>query len=161
MGGNQTLGDDRSAGPDAARRIDLRLPAQPEVLQLVRLSATFVASQADLAFEEIADLMLAIDELCSAVLGPAPAPSSSLLLHYRWDTDSIEVSCQLTGSQLTGSASDGATAAPTGEPEGVGPDAHEWAAFLSRQILGALVDEHVLDAGDRGWLRKRRVGALC
>ncbi len=156
MGDNQTWEDDRRAGPDAARRIELRLPAQPEVLQLVRLSATFVASQADLAFEEIADLMLAIDELCSAVLGPAPTQSSSLLLHYRWDADSIEVSCQLTGR-----ASDGAQPAPTGEPEGVGPDVREWASFLSRQILGALVDEHVLDAGDRGWLRKRRVGALC
>jgi hypothetical protein len=41
-----------------------------------------------------------------------------------------------------------------------GPDTRQWTSFLSRMILGALVDEHVLVAGDRGWLRKRRVGAL-
>ena len=39
--------------------IELSLPARADVLQLVRIVATFVATQADLAFEDVADLRLA------------------------------------------------------------------------------------------------------
>ena len=169
--GRHTL-DELQNDSDGASTIELRLPARPEVLQLVRLSATFVAAQADLEFEEIADLMLAIDELCASVIGPAPAPRPVLVVEYQWNRESIEVSCRLAegafGRTGRAGAADGPVMSGPTEADGpaetspaLGRDAREWASFLSRQILGALVDEHVLDTGVSGWLRKRRVGAVC
>ena len=143
-----------SVAPPCSSEIGLRVPARPEVLQLVRLAATFVASQADMTFEDVADLMLAIDEMCSSLLEPAAARGSELVVDYRWDTDGVEVSCRVAGAEL---------AAREGDPVGVrglGPEGRAWASLMSKQILTALVDEHALDAGRSGWLRKRKLGAL-
>jgi hypothetical protein len=152
--------------------IELSLPARPDVLRLVRMAATFVATQADLPFEDIADLRLAIDELCSSVVASAATDArldgSTLLVRYLWDHESVEVSCRLSTSNQ---ASDRATADRSHQTAdtdpwtevGLGRDLPEpdgSPSFFSGQILSALVDEHHLSTGEGGWLRKRRVGAL-
>jgi hypothetical protein len=87
-------------------RIELSVPARADVVQLARMTATFVASQADLAFEDVADLRLAVDELCAAVLtregaaGLDRAPGSALRISFGWDRESVEVSCDLSAGRF-------------------------------------------------------------
>ena len=121
--------------------VELSVPARPELLSLARLTVAAVASRADFAYEEIEDLRLAIDELCSPLVGHN-GRKGHLRLRYRWDEMSIEVSCQVDGPD------DG----------DLGDEENE----LSDRILDALVDEHGsrVDGGSRHvWLRKRRHGA--
>ncbi len=124
--------------------VELSLPAKPELLSLARLTVAAVASRADFAYEEIEDLRLAIDELCSPLVGHS-GRAGTLHLTYRWDDSSIEVSCQMSGAD---------------ERVGLGEEENE----LSDRILDALVDEH--GAKSEGplrhvWLRKRRHGAAA
>lgn len=120
--------------------VELCVPAKPELLSLARLTVAAVASRADFAYEEIEDLRLAIDELCSPLVGHTGRPGQ-LRLQYRWDDTSIEVSCR---------ADDGG-------------DVDDEENELSDRILDALVDEHGTSndsGGRRVWLRKRRHGAI-
>lgn len=120
--------------------VELCVPAKPELLSLARLTVAAVASRADFAYEEIEDLRLAIDELCSPLVGHTGRPGQ-LRLRYRWDDASIEVSCR------------------TEDAGEVDEEENE----LSDRILDALVDEHGAGPdgpGRRVWLRKRRHGAI-
>jgi hypothetical protein len=136
--------------------IELSVPGRADVLQLVRMVATFVATQADLAFEDVADLRLATDELCASVLFGAATDGGTeppaLRIRYGWDRESVEVSCMLSVSGQPISPRSDHVAGVESEVD-AGPS-------LSRQILGTLVDEHHIES-HRGWLRKRRIGALC
>ncbi len=128
-----------------SEEVELSLPAKPELLSLARLTVAAIASRADFDYEEIEDLRLAIDELCSHLVGHQGRPGQ-LRLRYQWGDGALEVSCLLDG---------GAPGGLSGRAE---PDEGE----LSDRILDALVDEHghdSEDAGHRAWLRKRRRGA--
>jgi serine/threonine-protein kinase RsbW len=133
--------------------IDLAIPAQPVLLQLVRMTAGVVAARADLDLDDVEDLRLAVDELCLALMGPT-GHGGRLLLRYRWDDEVIEISCTLAaGPDPAGGEGAG----------GVGPERHgegRWRRDeLSAQILDALVDEHgeMTGEGQTGaWLRMRR-----
>ncbi len=46
----------------------IRVPATPEALALVRLFATAIGRQADLAEADVEDLKLALTEVCSAAI---------------------------------------------------------------------------------------------
>ena len=113
--------------------IELVIPARPDLLQLVRMAAGVVAARAALGFEDVEDLRLAVDELCLPLMG-ADGHDGRLLLDYRWDEDSIGISCRSTNG-------------------GGRRDA------LSSQILDALVDEHgesQIDGMAAAWLTFRR-----
>lgn len=128
--------------------VELTIPARAELLSLARMTAAAVATRAGFDYEEIEDLRLAIDELCSRLLQPEEreptASAGTLALRYRWDAGELQVSCQLLGS----------VPAPTADAE----------RDLSDRILEALVDAHGTGAADDGaegvvthcWLRKRR-----
>jgi serine/threonine-protein kinase RsbW len=115
---------------------DVRLvvPAAPEYLRLVRLTAAGLASRLGFTFDEVEDLRIAVDELCFQLLGDvddnangsngAGAPRTMDLV-YSAGVDSITI----TGR--TGAA-------------GVVPEPSE----LSEQILDALVDEHEVGSAD-------------
>jgi hypothetical protein len=149
----------------AAARVDLSMPARPDSLQLVRLSAGFVAARADLVYDDVQDLRLAIDELCVALLSTDDDDGRRLSVRYTWDDEAIEVTC-------TVAADDGSLVAGTGVGDAGGHsrlhDADEtWQRMrfqpgdISRQILDALVDDHAVTTGPGrrvGWLRKRRIG---
>jgi len=147
--------------PVALRRggdhIEVTAPARPDSLQLARLTAAYVAAQADLLFDDVQDLRLAIDELCLSLL-PAPGADGSdgrLTLSFSWDDRAVEVTCTVVDAD-GGAAADGDDLQGGHDGDGLGSAA--WA----RQILDALVDDHAVSyAPSRrlGWLRKQRVGA--
>ncbi len=124
--------------------VELALPARPDLLFLVRMTAAAVASRADFGYDQIEDLRLAIDELSLAVCGEDP-DEGRLQLLFKWTEDAIEV-------------------VGTYEPEEAGrrPDISavaQPASELSARILDALVDEHgtdVVGGCPRAWLRMRR-----
>ncbi len=129
--------------------VELSLPAKPELLSLARLTVAALAARAEFDYEEIEDLRLAIDELCSPLVS-AHGPVGQLRLRYVWDRSWLEVSCRVDG--------DGATA-DNGSADALDLDSGE--RELSDRILEALVDEHGSEVdGDMVtvWLRKRRPG---
>ena len=122
---------------------DVRLvvPASPEYLRLVRLTAAGLASRLGFTFDEVEDLRIAVDELCFHLLGDADDGASNpsgaqdedrtMDLVYSAGSDSITITGR-TG--LSGSIP---------EP-----------SDLSEQILDALVDEHEV-IGDDGMITFR------
>jgi hypothetical protein len=173
---------DRARHPGHARHlehVELAVPARPESLQLVRMSAAFVAARAGLGYDEVQDLRLAVDELCSSLLDPRDAPDRRMLLRFGWDDSSIEITCTVAGDDAGTPTTDGPLAgdraidgaagffdgAPAHLDGSVGGASLAWRCRphgLARQILSALVDEHMLSSDDgrrSGWLRKQRIGA--
>jgi serine/threonine-protein kinase RsbW len=124
--------------------VELSVPAKPELLSLARLTVAALAARAEFDYEEIEDLRLAIDELCSPLVGTQGRPGQ-LHLRYLWDRSWLEVSCSVDAG-----AGGARGEEDSGERE------------LSDRILEALVDEHGSKSeGDTVsvWLRKRRPGA--
>jgi serine/threonine-protein kinase RsbW len=128
------LGDEQQqqARHDALHRggdVRLVVPAAPEYLRLVRLTAAGLASRLGFTFDEVEDLRIAVDELCFHLLGGGAGDGNgdarTMDLTYSADADSITITGQ-TG--LTGAV----------------PRTSE----LSEQILDALVDEHEVAGGD-------------
>ena len=131
------VGDDQDqeARGDALRRggdVRLSVPAAPEYLRLVRLTAAGLASRLGFTFDEVEDLRIAVDELCFHLLGradgvngDAEGAARSMDLTYAAGDDYITITGR-TG--LTGAV----------------PEPSE----LSEQILDALVDEHEVSGGD-------------
>ena len=126
-------------------RVELSLPARPDLLFLVRMTAAAVASRADFGYDQIEDLRLAIDELCLTVCGES-AVDGRLQLLFKWGDDAIEVvGVYESEESQRGARRELAVAQPANE--------------LSERILDALVDEHGSDAVGgcpRAWLRMRR-----
>ena len=111
---------------------DVRLvvPAAPEYLRLVRLTAAGLASRLGFTFDEVEDLRIAVDELCFHLLGDADNGAvtdedRTMDLVYSAGSDSITITGR-TG--LSGAI----------------PEPSE----LSEQILDALVDEHEVIGND-------------
>lgn len=123
----------------AGYEIELRIPAQPEFVRLARLAAADVGSRVGLAYEEVDDLRIAVDELCHAVMGPLSSmrTANGRVLDIRFElrdgTLAIEGVC----------ANDDA------------PQLNE----LSAAILAAVVDEQEL-FGHEGMARFRMVKRL-
>ena len=123
---------------DGASRIDLSIPGQPSLLQLVRLTAGVVAARLDLRLDQIEDLRLAVDELCLPFVDGA-GPSDRLVVHFAWDDHHIRISC---------ATSTDASGPRAGDPAGTGGSSRAGRPpvagrkELSSQILDALVDEH-------------------
>jgi len=128
-------GEEKEAGHNALGTggdVRLVVPAAPEYLRLVRLTAAGLASRLGFTFDEVEDLRIAVDELCFHLLGEAGDDGTSndgevrrMELTYSADDDSITI---------TGRAGlSGPVPAPT---------------ELSVQILEALVDEHEVSGGD-------------
>lgn len=105
---------------------DVRLvvPAAPEYLRLVRLTAAGLASRLGFTFDEVEDLRIAVDELCFHLLGEADEPDPS------GDPRTMDLVYSAGGDFIT----------ITGRTSRTGdvPEPSE----LSEQILDALVDEH-------------------
>jgi len=70
--------------------IDLRVPARPEHLALVRLVAAGVASQEDFDLDAIADVRLAVDEAVSALMCNAVA-AATVHCRFRHQPDGLHM----------------------------------------------------------------------
>jgi serine/threonine-protein kinase RsbW len=114
-------GEELGTGGD----VRLIVPAAPEYLRLVRLTAAGLASRLGFTFDEVEDLRIAVDELCFHLLGESevnggpPDEPRTMDLTYSAGADYISI----TGST------------------GLNGDVPE-PSELSEQILDALVDEH-------------------
>jgi hypothetical protein len=129
-------------------RVELSLPADAQMLFLARMTAAAVATRAELDYEQVEDLRLAIDELCIALLGSGVHDGQIALL-FQWDTDGV---LDVVGTLIPGSDA-GAKANGSLPPESA------LSAELSLRILDALVDDHGSDSiggVHRAWLRVRR-----
>lgn len=131
MPGEQNGLDERDEQLRTGGDVRLVVPAAPEYLRLVRLTAAGMASRLRFTFDEVEDLRIAVDELCFHLLGTdngddiPPDDDRTMELIYSADTDSITITGR-TG--LSGSL----------------PEPSE----LSEQILDALVDEHEVSGTD-------------
>lgn len=114
----------------AEEEVRLRVPATPELLSLARVTASGVASRLGFSYDEVADLRLAIDELCFAVTEGKPQ-EGWLFMRYvvLGDAATLEVH--------------GRASFPA---RGQEPLLSE----LSGAVLGALVDEHEVHRHDGG-----------
>lgn len=135
-------------GANDLHRVELSLPADARMLFLARMTAAAVATRAELDYEQVEDLRLAIDELCIALLGPG-AHAGQIALLFQWDTDGV---LDVVGTLI-----------PEGDPSTNGDASHQPSSplsfELSQRILDALVDDHGTDSiggVHRAWLRVRR-----
>ncbi len=122
---------------------DVRLvvPAAPEYLRLVRLTAACLASRLGFTFDEVEDLRIAVDELCFHLLGDAHNPESN---------PSGVMDEDRTMDLVYSAGSDSITITGRTGLSGAIPEPSE----LSEQILDALVDEHEV-IGDDGMITFR------
>ena len=157
----------------SAEAIEIAIPARPDMMRIVRMSAGVIAARADLPYEDLDDLCLAIDELGVLVMGATPGASTHsdddtregarLWVRFSWHAGDVTVHCVLTPDNGPG--------APMGGEVGeYGAQAHvdrSWSTPgdsepLAHLILDALVDDYGLsehDGNPAGWLHKRRVEA--
>jgi serine/threonine-protein kinase RsbW len=139
-------------------RVELSIPAQPSLLQLVRMTAAVVAARADLELNDVEDLRLAVDELCLPFMGPT-GHRGRLLLRYRWDAETIEISCTVTAADEGTESAGGEGFTPIVLERQIKGQAERLRDELSSQILDALVDGHgetTVDGRATVWLRIRR-----
>jgi anti-sigma regulatory factor (Ser/Thr protein kinase) len=64
--------------------IDVRVPAHPESLRILRAVASSVAARLDLRLDAIEELRIAVDEAATILLRSAPGPGD---LHLRLEPD--------------------------------------------------------------------------
>lgn len=127
-------------------RVELTLPARPDLLFLARMTAAAVASRADFGYDQIEDLRLALDELCLTLL-VGRHDDVRVQLRFGWQADTIEVVATLDDHSAGGVGAHEAFAAAARANE------------FSERILDALVDEHGIEERDgtrSSWLRMHR-----
>jgi anti-sigma regulatory factor (Ser/Thr protein kinase) len=133
MVGEHTIDEPKVAEPE----IVLTIPAEPEFLRLARLAAADVGSRCGLAYEEVDDLRIAVDELCHAIMGgaelPDPTKARTLEIHFTLLADGVAIEATCTN------------------------DATPRLNDLSAAILAAVVDEHEISGGVGGVSRFRMV----
>jgi serine/threonine-protein kinase RsbW len=129
MPGEQNGLEERDERLRTGGDVRLVVPASPEYLRLVRLTAAGMASRLGFTFDEVEDLRIAVDELCYHLLGDSdaviPSDARTMDLIYSAEVDSITIT--------------GRTGLSGAVPE---------PSDLSEQILDALVDEHEVSGTD-------------
>jgi serine/threonine-protein kinase RsbW len=106
--------------PDAEKtdeQVSLAMPAAPEYVRLARLTAAGLASRLGFTFDEIEDLRIAVDEMCSLLIGPV-AQRGEIRLTFDIDGGALAIIGEIDSETV--------------ELE---------FAQLSKQILTAVVDE--------------------
>jgi serine/threonine-protein kinase RsbW len=119
----------------------LTLPVEADWLALARTTCAAVAARADFTYDEIADLRLAIDEICLSLIERS-GESGRIELLYSLADDSIRVDATIVTTTLS--------VVPI--RDGVGNE-------FSERILEALVDDHgagLNDSRPHAWMTKRR-----
>src|SRR5690349_6547925 len=75
----------------ASDSIELRVPADPAYLAVIRTAAAGLAARLELTLDEIEDLRIAVDEACALLLDPAGQPGASLTTVFTSHDGSLEV----------------------------------------------------------------------
>ena len=101
--------------------VSIKFPASFEYVRLARLVASGLAAQVNFTLDDIEDLRIAVDELCSALVEAAADRSSTVTVTFRIDGQQIEMEADVPTA-----ASDGAYVVDD----------------ISSHILRAAVDRH-------------------
>jgi serine/threonine-protein kinase RsbW len=80
----------------ADHQLELRLDADPFWMAPLRAFTSDIAARADFDLDAVADLTLAVDEACAALVGAA-APRDTLVCRFAVGTDHITVTATLPG----------------------------------------------------------------
>ena len=130
-----TRGDQRQVAVATTDAVDLRVPADPAYLAVVRTATAGLATRLNLTLDEIEDLRIAVDEACSLLLAGRAHPGRTLNAAFSVGNGTISV----------------VIAGPVEElPEG---------ANFSWAVLRALAGEVVTGVNDSGaWIKLTHVG---
>jgi Histidine kinase-like ATPase domain len=74
-----------------AEDVSLRFPASLEYIRLARLVASGLAAQMNFTLDDIEDLRIAVDELCSALVEAAADRTSTVTVSFRMDGQQIHM----------------------------------------------------------------------
>jgi serine/threonine-protein kinase RsbW len=88
-----TLADAEPTAP-AQDQVELRVPASPAYLAVLRTASAGLAARLDLTLDEIEDLRIAVDEACALLLRDG-GPDDELVAVFDLETDALAV--QVTG----------------------------------------------------------------
>jgi serine/threonine-protein kinase RsbW len=104
--------------------VSLKFPASFEYIRLARLVASGLAAQVNFNLDDIEDLRIAVDELCSALVEAAADRTSTVTVAFRVDDQQIQMEADV----------------PT-----VGANGSYVIDDISSHILRAAVDRHELE----------------
>jgi len=130
-----TRGDQRQAAVTTTDGVDLRVPADPAYLSVVRTATAGLATRLKLTLDEIEDLRIAVDEACSLLLGGRAHPGRTLNASFTVGNSTLSVIIAGPVEELPAGAS------------------------FSWTVLRALVGEVVIGVNDSGsWIKLTHVG---
>ena len=130
-----TRGDQRQAAVTTTDAVDLRVPADPAYLSVVRTATAGLATRLKLTLDEIEDLRIAVDEACSLLLGGRAHPGRTLNASFSVGNSTISVIIAGPVEELPAGAS------------------------FSWTVLRALVGEVIIGVNDSGsWIKLTHVG---
>ncbi|HEX2575394.1 MAG TPA: hypothetical protein VHK88_03535, partial [Aquihabitans sp.] len=113
--------------PDLRSHAELRIPSDPRLLRVARVTAAALAAELPFTVQDIEDLRVAVDELAAAVIDGC-GPDGVLDLSFAVDGDRLQVTGRVPGA---------------GEPAQLHP--------VAVDLLGLVADGHQLgtDGDDR------------
>ena len=85
--------------------VEVRVDADPAQLSVLRAVVGDLAMRADFDVDAIADLRLAVDEACSALIRLA-SPGSTLVCRFQPDPLGLSVTAEVTSEDATGPRTD-------------------------------------------------------
>lgn len=131
------LRSNRGHGTVDTDEVELRVPADPAYLAVVRTATAGLATRLNLTLDEIEDLRIAVDEACSLLLAGRAHPGRTLNASFTVGEGTISVRISGPADEL---------------PEG---------ASFSWSVLRALAGEVVTGVDDSGaWIRLTHVGRV-
>ena len=71
--------------------VELRVPADPAYLTVIRTASAGLAARLDLTLDEIEDLRIAVDEACALLLAHTSHPDESLFAEFTIRPGSLDV----------------------------------------------------------------------
>jgi len=81
----------RQVTVETTEAVDLRVPADPAYLVVVRTATAGLAARLDLSIDEIEDLRIAVDEACSLLLLGRAHPGRTLNASFSFGGGTLEV----------------------------------------------------------------------
>ncbi|CAN5647538.1 hypothetical protein BH10ACT1_BH10ACT1_07490 [soil metagenome] len=123
---------------DLRPNAELRIPADPRLLRVARVTAAALAAELPFTVQDIEDLRVAVDELSAAVIDGC-GPDSVLELRFEVDGEALNVTGRVPGA---------------GTPTELHP--------VAVDLLGLVADGHELsaDGDDRVFTFTKRAGAV-
>jgi serine/threonine-protein kinase RsbW len=89
-----TMATQSSTPTDTTDTVNLRVPADPAYLAVIRTATAGLAARLDLTLDEIEDLRIAVDEACGLLLDHQTHPGAELLATFTLHPNALDVLVQ-------------------------------------------------------------------